>query len=65
MDQWQLVGILGLVAIAACWALAVVLYRVGTAGSVARKLSLLLVVEGFTLTTATFPEFALGLTESF
>lgn len=32
-----------------CWALAVVLYRVGTVGSVARKLSLLLVVEGITL----------------
>jgi hypothetical protein len=35
MLQAQLIGILGLVAIAACWGLAVVLYRVGTAGSVA------------------------------
>jgi hypothetical protein len=32
-----------------CWALALVLYRVGTTGSVARKLALLLVVEGLTL----------------
>jgi hypothetical protein len=56
----QLIGILGLVAIAACWGLAVVLYRVGTAGSVARMLALLLVVEGVTLFTAGFPEFVLG-----
>jgi hypothetical protein len=52
------IGILGLLAIAACWALAVVLYRVGTTGSVARKLAVLLVVEGFVLATAGFPEFA-------
>ncbi len=65
MDKWQLVGIMGLVAIAACWSLAVVLYRVGTTGSVARKLALLLVIEGVTLLTATFPEYATGLGESF
>ena len=46
MLQPQLIGILGLVAIAVCWALVVVLYRVGTASSVARKLALLLVIEG-------------------
>jgi len=44
-------GIFGLVAVAMCWALAVVLYRVGPAGSVARKLALLLVIEGFILVT--------------
>jgi len=55
-----LVGWLGLVAIAACWALAIVLYRVGPAGSMARKLALLLAVEGFTLVTAGFPDFAFG-----
>ena len=65
MLQVQLIGILGLVAIAACWGLAVVLYRVGTAGSVARKLFVLLVVEGFVLVTAEFPEFASGLGVSF
>lgn len=60
MLQIQLIGILGLVAIAACWGLAVVLYRVGPAGSVARKLALLLVIESVTLLTAGFPEFVLG-----
>lgn len=43
------IGILALVAWAMCWILAVVLYRVGTTGSVARKLSVLLVIEGLTL----------------
>jgi hypothetical protein len=65
MLQAQLIGTLGLVAIAACWALAVVLYRVGTSGSVARKLAVLLMVEGIVLGTAEFPEFASGLGESF
>jgi len=60
MLQIQLIGILGLVAIAACWGLAVVLYRVDTAGGVARKLALLLFIEGITLLTAGFPEFVLG-----
>jgi len=57
----QLIGILGLVAIAACWSLAVVLYRVGTAGTTARMLALLLVFEGITLVTAGFPDFVLEL----
>lgn len=56
----QLIGILGLFAIAACWGLAVVLYRVGAAGGVSRKLALLLVMEGITLVTAGFPEFVMG-----
>jgi len=43
------IGILALVAWAMCWILAVLLYRVGTTGSVARKLSVLLVIEGLTL----------------
>jgi hypothetical protein len=42
-----------------------VLYRVGTPGSVARMLSLLLVVEGFTLATADFPVMAAGLNWDF
>jgi hypothetical protein len=46
MLQWQLVGILGVVAIAACWSLAVVLSRVGPTGSVARQLTLLVVNFG-------------------
>lgn len=49
MIQLNLVAILALVAVTMCWSLAVVLYRVGTPGSVARKLSVLLLVEGVTL----------------
>ena len=45
-------GILALVAVALCWALAVVLFRTGSRGSMARKLSLLLVFEGVTLGTS-------------
>ena len=37
------VGLLGLLAIAMCWALAVVLYRVGARDSTPRKLAALLV----------------------
>ena len=52
MFQASAMGIMGLFAVAMCWALAVVLYRVGESGSVARKLALLLVVEGITLLSA-------------
>lgn len=65
MLQGQLIGILGLVAIAACWGLAFTLYRVGTASSAARKLAVLLLVEGVVLVTAGFPEFTLGLGSEF
>jgi hypothetical protein len=65
MLQVQLIGILGLIAIAACWGLAVALYRVGTDGDSARKLSLLLVIEGITLLSAGFPEFVLGEDQQF
>ena len=60
MGYGQLIGFLGLAAIALCWALAVVLYRVGSPGTAARKLSLLLAIEGVVLVTAGFPEFATG-----
>ena len=49
MFQFSSVGTLALIAVAMCWSLALWLYRVGQSGSVARKLSLLLVVEGATL----------------
>jgi len=49
MFQFDPIGILALVSAAACWGLALLLYRVSTPGSVGRKLSLLLVVEGATL----------------
>ena len=51
MFQANVMGIFGLISVAMCWALAVVLYRVGATGGVARKLSLLLVVEGVILVT--------------
>jgi hypothetical protein len=58
-------GILAIIAVAMCWALAVVLFRVGTPGSVARKLSLLLVVEGMTLGTSAAPWFILTSIQDF
>ena len=54
------VGILGFVAVAACWALSVVLFRVGAPGTVARKLAWLLVIEGITLLTGGFIWFVLA-----
>ncbi|MGI9264930.1 MAG: hypothetical protein ACR2QU_08365 [Gammaproteobacteria bacterium] len=49
MFQFSGIGSLAVAAFAMCCGLAALLYRVGTPGSVARKLSLLLVVEGVTL----------------
>ena len=49
MFQFHPFGIVALVATILCWSLAVVLYRVGAPGSVARKLALLLGIEGMTL----------------
>lgn len=45
-------GILTLTAVLLSWALAIVLYRVGAPHSVARRLALLLVIEGFVLGTS-------------
>lgn len=61
----QLIGIVGLLAIVACWSLAFALFRVGVSGSTARKVSALLVIEGFVLVTAGFPELASGLSIDF
>jgi hypothetical protein len=55
------IGLLGVLAITLCWALAVVLFRVGPSGGVARKLAVLLVIEGIALLTAGFPEFLLNM----
>lgn len=63
LQQW--IGFLGLLAVAACWSLAVVVYRAGVAGSTARTLGILLVVEGIALVSAGFPEFASGLSVEF
>ena len=51
MFQFNAMGLFGLSAVAMCWAFAVILYRVGATGSVARQLALLLVAEGFILVT--------------
>jgi len=58
-------GILAIVAVAMCWTLAGVLLRVSTPGSVARKLSLLLVIEGMTLGSSSAPSFVLTSPEDF
>lgn len=52
MFQFEIRGALAVIAIAMCFALAVVLYRTGARGTMARRLSLLLVIEGFTLATS-------------
>lgn len=65
MSQIFLIGVLGLVAIAASWALAIVLFRVGPTHSTARKLALLLAIEGIVLGSAGFPEFVLDVPDSF
>jgi len=55
-DLW---GILAIAAVAMSWALAIVLSRVSTPGSVARRLSLLLIIEGLTLGSSDAPMFVL------
>ena len=61
MRYTMLIGIIGVTAIVACWALAIMLYRVGTPGSTPRKLSLLLLIEGVVLATAGYIEHAIGI----
>jgi len=58
--QFHPYGVLALVATAMCWALAVVLYRVGSPGSVARKLAVLLGIEGMTLISAGYIDLMLA-----
>jgi hypothetical protein len=53
-------GLLALVALAMCWALAIVLYRLGTPGTAARILALLLVIEGVTLVSACYLDLMLS-----
>lgn len=54
MFQFHPIGMLALVSVAACWALALLLFRVSASGSVGRKLSFLLLAEGFTLISTGF-----------
>src|SRR5436190_10891947 len=58
-------GILALAAVAMCWSLAVVLCRVGARGGVARKLALLLVVEGVALASSGSIELLFGPLDDF
>lgn len=59
MFQASPVGFLALAAVAMCWTLAIALYHVGAPDSVARKLALLLVVEGVTLVTSGYIDLVL------
>lgn len=61
MEHVTFIGILGVVAIAACWGLAVMLFRVAPKGGPGRLLAWLMLCEGLALFTAGFPEFALGI----
>jgi len=54
------IGVLGLVAVAMGRSLAAWLYRVGTPGNVARRLSLLLFVEGVTLGSTGYIDLFIG-----
>jgi hypothetical protein len=58
-------GILALVAVAMCWSLSVVLFRAGVRGSIARKLALLLIVEGVALVSSGSIEFLFGSPDEF
>jgi len=60
MLQIDAIGILGLAALIVCWSLAAVLYRVQSAGGLARMLALLLVVEGITLISTGYLDMLLG-----
>lgn len=61
MGQTTLIGVLGVFAVAACWSLAGLLFRVAPRGGPARLLAWLLIIEGLALFTAGFPEYALGI----
>lgn len=58
-------GILALAAVAMCWSLSVVLFRAGLPGSVARKLALVLVVEGVALVSCGLIESLFTVPEEF
>ncbi|MEP6938903.1 MAG: hypothetical protein ABI846_04000 [Rudaea sp.] len=58
-------GILAFIAVAMCWAFAVVLFRAGERGSVARKLALLMVVESIGLGSSGSIEFLFGPLDDF
>jgi len=60
MMQFSLIGLLALVAFVMCLGLALVIFRTGMPGGAARRLSLLLVVEGVTLISTGYIDLFLG-----
>ena len=58
-------GMLALAAVAMCWSLSVVLFRVGARGSVARKLAWVLVVEGVALVSCGLIEYLFTVPDDF
>jgi len=60
MFQFNPVGLLAFVAFTMCLSLAFVIFRVGIPGSTARRLSLLLVIEGVTLFSTGYIDLFLG-----
>ncbi len=59
------IGVVGMVAVVSCFLLAIALWRLSPSGSVARKLSILLLVEGVTLVTSGYIDLVLGLSDPF
>jgi len=60
MMQFSLTGLLALVAFVMCLGLALVIFRTGMPGGAARRLSLLLVVEGVTMVSTGYIDLFLG-----
>ena len=60
MLQFSPLGLLALVAFAMCLGLALVIFRAGVPGGAARRLSLLLVIEGMTLVSTGYIDLFLG-----
>ena len=60
MFQFDPIGLLALLAFVMCVGLALVIFRAGMAGGTARRLSLLLVIEGVTLVSTGYIDLFLG-----
>jgi hypothetical protein len=60
MFQFNPIGLLALIAVVMCLSLAVVIFRSGMRGSMARRVSLLLVIEGVTLISTGYIDLFLG-----
>ena len=58
-------GAIGIFAVVLCCLLAIALWRLSAGGSVARKLSILLLIEGVTLVTSGYIDLLVGFPEQF